>query len=255
MRTMLRLNEASGNCIYLGYDVSRTWKSRVGFNHTNFRDIAQLLNSPASGAPRRVCVEAHVVARSFWSDLARLRASAFALRCSIHVILRVREPFSWYCSFYNWGVRGRQRTGDRRWGLNFTDWLPHNLQSKMLLWGNFANEDPLDDSRYMNGAGIGHRRGWLRPGAGAAVRLKAAQRTRLDELMRLVDVAAPLDRFDEALAMLTCQSKFLTTSQYRRVVPAPNTGPWTQRARKEVGLAQQLCSGEREAGCRAAVRR
>ena len=41
VRTFLRHNAKLGSCHYAGYDVSSTWKSRVGFNHVDFREIAR----------------------------------------------------------------------------------------------------------------------------------------------------------------------------------------------------------------------
>ena len=98
VRTFLRHNANLGSCHYAGYDVSSTWKSRVGFNHVGFREIARDL---AMGG-RLWCVEAHVVADTFWQDLGVLRSTlSQAPRtppCTIVTLVRVREPYSWYKS-------------------------------------------------------------------------------------------------------------------------------------------------------------
>ena len=73
---MLRANERAGRYAFLGYDVGATWRSRVGFNHRNMKQIGY-----AAGA--RLCVEAHVVSDTFWADLLRARAD-FAARACVH---------------------------------------------------------------------------------------------------------------------------------------------------------------------------
>lgn len=260
MRSMMRRNAAQGNCAYLGYDVSRTWSSRVGFNHTSLKGVARLLGQgapEATVAHQHLCIEAHVVRRSFWHDLAMLRAFASERSCTTLVAVRVREPFSWYSSFYEWAIRARQEEGDPRWGDNFTDWLPHNLQSKMLLWGRDANENPADDDPGIGirTHGIGNRYGWLKPRAGASVRLAADHRSQLDHLMRHVDIAAPMESFDETVALISCTSGFLSSASYERTSPAPVGGYWTKQRQRPVSKAADLCAGEREAQCREAVRR
>ena len=80
-----------------------------------------------------------MVGPHFWRDIFRIKASAFAIRCRVVVFLRVREPLSWYKSYYNWAVYTRQQRGDiESWGANFTDWLPPNMQCRFLLHGTFG---------------------------------------------------------------------------------------------------------------------
>ena len=57
---------------------------------------------------RRLCVEAHIVGPTFWEEVQRLRGTLFAARCAVRVMVRVREPVSWYISFYDWAILGRQ---------------------------------------------------------------------------------------------------------------------------------------------------
>ena len=91
-RSVLRHNANIGSCYYAGYDVTSTWRSRVGFNHIDFQEIAR--DVPKGG--KFWCVEAHIVAETFWRDLSALRATA--QRCTIVTVVRVREPYSWYKS-------------------------------------------------------------------------------------------------------------------------------------------------------------
>ena len=43
VRSFLRRNQQLGNCEYLGYDVGRTWQSRVGFSHKSLTELKRNL--------------------------------------------------------------------------------------------------------------------------------------------------------------------------------------------------------------------
>ena len=134
VRTFLRHNANIGSCHYAGYDVSSTWPSRVGFNHIDFKQISKAVPR----GQKFWCVEAHVVAATFWRDLSALRLIAAINRCAVVTLVRVREPYSWYRSYYQWAILERQRGSQPLFGANFTDWLPYNLQSHHLLYGDEA---------------------------------------------------------------------------------------------------------------------
>lgn len=104
VRSMLQRNARAGACTFVGYDVSSTWRragSNGGFNHVAFSELLRRLR-PGT----RWCVEAHIVSDSFWSDVMRLHAMP---RTTSLVMVRVREPYSWYTSYYEWQVFGKQR--------------------------------------------------------------------------------------------------------------------------------------------------
>ena len=111
---------------------------------------------------------------TFWADLLRARADFASRACGVVTMVRVREPLSWYRSYYEWMVVGRIRGGQGfLFGDNFTDWLPYNLQSRFLLWG-----DPVaaGERRVRGGIGVEGSRLPLRPnrpGAGRANRTPA----------------------------------------------------------------------------------
>ena len=226
-----------GACQYIGYDVSQTWTSRVGFVHRNF---AELVNELPHAQTRRWCVEAHVVAHSFWEDVVTLQRSEFAARCRVLVMLRVREPFSWYRSFYDWAILPRQRGGDDRFGANFTDWLPSNLQSSVLLSAT-SQRMAVQLAR--------------RPPDGEARTLGTVGWARLMRMVRTADIVAPLELFDESLVMLRRRSGFLSTATYRMVHPPQMRGPWSKKPQRPVESAATLCAGAAaESHCRRAVR-
>ena len=133
VRSMLMLNALKlKRCLFIGYDVSSTWRSvhRAGaaFNHVA---LGELLRKLRPGA--RWCVEAHIVADSFWRDLASLRT--LRPRCRALVMVRVRQPLAWYQSYYSWTVLGKQRGREEGYGANFSEWLAGapNLQSRPAL--------------------------------------------------------------------------------------------------------------------------
>ena len=104
VRSMLQRNARAGACTFVGYDVSSTWRragGNGGFNHVAFGELLRRLR-PGT----RWCVEAHIVSDSFWADVARLHAMP---RTRALVMVRVREPYAWYTSYYEWQVLGKQR--------------------------------------------------------------------------------------------------------------------------------------------------
>ena len=137
-----------------------------------------------------------MVGGKFWSELASLRAApAFMRACNLVVLIRVREPLSWYRSYFDWAVLSRQKTGDAvQWGSNFTDWLPHNMQCRFLLHGTRgqASEWAPDVARRRSGPRVGPAR-W----------------SELERIVRAADVVAPLDQLPQALRLVLRRAGFL----------------------------------------------
>lgn len=217
MRSLLRQNAALGRCKYVGYDVGRTWASRVGFHHQSLVDVARELRKQHSTSGEGYCIEAHMVGPSFWADLHAMRALPYAVRCPVVLLIRVREPLSWYQSYYNWAVFSRQERGDTAtWGANFTDWLPPNMQCRFLLHGTHGQASEWASEMAMA------RRTWPR-------RLSDERWRELERLVRTADVLAPLDRLDESIALLRRISVVLGTSEYATHIPTPMHGPWERK--------------------------
>lgn len=248
VRTMLRANAAAGACEYIGYDVGRTWQSRVGFTHRRLTDVVEELRSPSAVEQRRrLCIEAHQVGGSFWADIATLRsASAFIRSCPVVVMLRVREPFSWYRSYYDWAVLARQRTEDPQvWGANFTDWLPPNMQCRFLLHGTRGQSSEWANTMATKPAQAAHHQ-----------TIGAKRWADLERVVAAADIVAPLDRLDDAMrAALVLTGGFLTTASYTSIKPPERHGPWDRLPRRaRVQRADVFCSpGEARRRCIAAV--
>jgi len=157
MRTLLEQVNAGwhGRCAFVGYAFDR-------------RKVESILRSGT-----RVCAEAHgPVGPRFWEkELPQLRALQLRVgACSgIKVVLRVREPFAWYVSWYLWeaALGGRQK-------INASS-LPGNLQARILASG-------YTSTRHLSG-----QRGPLSPGESARVELA----------LRTADLVAPTERFRE----------------------------------------------------------
>lgn len=165
MRSLLeRMNAQMQRCTYIGM----TW-----------RGSGPIIKAIRNGS--RVCAEVHNGPRlhNFWNHIVRLqRLRLTAGGCSgVRVILRVREPFAWYLSWYLWtsGYDGRKQ-------LNAST-LPANMQARIILGtdGGLAAD------------GTPPRGGPLAP----------VERRALHRALRLADVVAPLERFDELALLLT----------------------------------------------------
>ena len=130
------------------------------------------------------------------------------------------------------------------WGVNFTDWLPYNLQSQHLLFGDEVS--------------AGSRRGVAlsrRPRRRDLRRLSDAQWAGIRRIVAAADVTIPLDRLDEALVLVAHRAPFLRSTLYRRHAPGPMRGPWDKvKPRLDVQDLDRFCAaGDAERTCRAAV--
>lgn len=239
VRSMLKANAGLGMCTYIGYDVGRTWESRVGFHHHSLAELARDELTPDSR--KRYCIEAHMVGETFWADLHAVHASPYAVTCRVIVFIRVREPLSWYKSYYSWAVFSRQQRGQlEEWGANFTDWLPPNMQCRFLLHG--TNGQGSEWAGDMAKA----RRTWPQ-------HLTATRWRQLERNVRAADVLAPLDRLDESLALVRHLSGILRTSTYKTTVPQPMHGPWERQPKTwHVEKVRDFCM---RVDCAEAVRR
>ena len=233
VREVMLRNEESGNCVYYGY--TQTHEGWLRLMNEMIR-----LRQNGSALPR-LCIEAHASQASAefvsWRipQLLTLRSHFARLSVPLRVVLttRVREPLSYYISFYRWRVAGMQRHGNvirlsstrsvvQPLGSSFLEWAPPNLQSIGLLHG---------DVELFAGLKAG---GW--PGVhDAATRRKPHpyweehQRFTREDYRRLLatlrhyDVVAPLEAFDEHLLLISDATGFppLSSEEHKAVVPDP----------------------------------
>lgn len=220
MRTLFMRNMVQGRCLRPYYYLDRARGETLGCARcatdgrtfspgcrkcrgSVYAAVNLSFSLAASGHPVRLCLEAHVVRRSFWEELTSLRMGPFAApRCRVVVMLRVREPTSWYASVYSWKVAGMrhnlmrtsgERVASAKYGRNFSDWVPHNLQVRILLHGSPDAGGP----RY-------HRRS-------GETRLTSAELQKLTRLLSQPEhLVYPLEMLDVALVLLARLSGFVT---------------------------------------------
>jgi len=143
-----------------------------------------------------LCIEAHASATTanfmpvvvpFVVEL-RARLAALAVPTRVLLVTRVREPLSYYLSFYKWKVAGiqREQRGGHEYGSSFLEWAPHNLQAWSLLNGGIDTiAGPLGSL--------------ARPRARA---FGAREMRALSSKLAHFDIVAPLEYFDEHLLMI-----------------------------------------------------
>jgi hypothetical protein len=120
--------------------------------------------------------------------LSWLRSQLAAVHSPVRVVLvtRVREPLSFYLSFFKWKVSGLQRQRPELYGRSFSEWAPPHIQAFSMLHGNI---DGL----------AGPVRSLNRP---RAARFGAKEMRLLSSKLARFDVVAPLEYFDEQLLLL-----------------------------------------------------
>ena len=234
IREVMLRNEEAGKCVYYGYTQTREgWDRLMSYLRT-----VNGTNIEAAALPK-VCVEAHASQASaeFTSrripDLLELRSLYARLRVPLKVVLtvRVRDPLSYYISFYRWRIAGLQRNGNvirlsprksvvQPLGQGFLDWAPPNLQSIGLLHG---------DVELFAGLKAG---GW--PGVRSPTRrphpywvsheqFGEKDYTQLLQTLGHYDVVAPLEEFDAHLLMVSDATGFppLSAAEHSVVQPDP----------------------------------
>ena len=140
-RELLFQAEKRGLCMYWGYQQrSIAWTAFLEAMEPNNMTASRL----AAWVPPRVCMEAHShidYGIPWLKRLEQLRVlrsklrHSPALRTSIVMLLRLRQPLRLYVSFYLWTVAERQARNPERFGRTFADWarsIP-NLQTELLL--------------------------------------------------------------------------------------------------------------------------
>jgi hypothetical protein len=196
-RHVLLSAERAGRCMYWGFSQkSVAWRTMIA-------GLQSL--RPDAPAPR-ICIEAHSYidfGGYSWiqrlSHLESLRADLAERFPPVQLLLhvRLREPLSYYISFYAWGVAARQaeaRDGAR--GRNFTDWLAAtpNLQAENLL--SSASANTASYGRLADPERLEWLARWSGDDANSTARASAAWRT-----LANYDVVGTTERYDECVAV------------------------------------------------------
>eukprot|EP00303_Exanthemachrysis_gayraliae_P012782 CAMPEP_0206025834 /NCGR_PEP_ID=MMETSP1464-20131121/40733_1 /ASSEMBLY_ACC=CAM_ASM_001124 /TAXON_ID=119497 /ORGANISM="Exanthemachrysis gayraliae, Strain RCC1523" /LENGTH=268 /DNA_ID=CAMNT_0053399869 /DNA_START=15 /DNA_END=817 /DNA_ORIENTATION=+ len=133
MREIFLTNEQYGDCVYWGY----------GQDEPHWGKFLQRANETLRPGVRRpgrthLCLEAHFPVFNFMTE--RVRKLADIRRrvggrggCKVVITTRVREPLSFYLSYFKWDIAGRQQKGETaQFGSSFLEWSPPNLQANAL---------------------------------------------------------------------------------------------------------------------------
>ena len=208
---MQRLEEQQ-ECMYWGYHVTPSrWRSAMRALH--------MLNG-TEGAMPRLCIDAHhggtLGGSNYLQQLGQLRESfkRRSVPCRVLRTTRVREPLSYYISFYLWAVRPKGRPGQmaRLGDEGFLRWAnaTPNLQSNVLIHPSATQTAVNMPEKRLASMAYEH----LRPGASVRDIQKLVA-----PILAEIDLVAPLERFDEAL-LLIAEYLGLRHVQYVRNDPA-----------------------------------
>lgn len=126
-REIMKIAAMQAQCLYWGF-----WQSERGWNQT----LALLQESAHQHS--KLCVEAHypideppVLTRH--RHLMELKTRATEMK--VVQTTRVREPLSYYLSYYRWAVGGHVVANESGPSfVDFLEWTPPNLQSNLMLF-------------------------------------------------------------------------------------------------------------------------
>ena len=275
MRSILLENDILDGWAYWGY----------GLNHLRWAisTIARRLNRSCTQThPLRIAGEVHYnsdlrwlregLLRELGSD-APIRPLATRCECKIALVTRLREPLSFYTSFWRWaGLPGKQRNDSARYGASMIAWARRyrNLQSTLLLLDTKAALAPQFIGIGFNTAHAAEETApfWCFDGpvaswprdvfGGLATRKTQVRRcnatggegeARLATLRRSLkafDVVGTLERFDETL-LLVADAVGLQRLLHPPVQPR---APWAPAPGRDADAAQRADGRAQAMGCR-----
>ena len=255
MRSILTNNDMRDGWIYWGYGLHQ--------HPTIVNRLMHTLLGPKNGSDcehasrpirLRLFAEHHYSRHSVEAVLGQfgpfspLQRVAARCRCRIVLATRLREPLSFYTSFYRWTVNWRQQRNASTFGHDMLEWAPRNLQASMFLnpldatWAEFvgvhADEAKMRRQIYSQF----DEPGGPHPGS-TAVQPKGLGAKRRDELRRVLasyDLVGLLERFDETLLLLAD----LTGIQrllYTRFVPGTTNPHYEQPSVSQVCPDRSKC--------------
>lgn len=168
------------------------------FGHTFDKELALHARAFARHTGGVSCIEAHERVIDDWDAIA----PPFFLPCRTVIVWRVRRPDLYYRSFYVWAeVR-----------LNFTEWMPRNLQANIVLRSHNSHlaqhhsRDALpalaNESNYARYP-RSHRARYFTPDSDGAMCRRARRVAKLTTLLWPADTGADFARLLRAVAVTT----------------------------------------------------
>lgn len=136
VRSIIHENDLRDDWVYWGYGLHqhRTISQLVMRAVLNGSNCAHW---PAQRQPLRMAVEYHYARNpltqllSTFGPGSRLQTVGAQCACRIVLVTRLREPLSFYTSFYRWTVDWRQKKNASLFGASMLEWAPRNLQSSV----------------------------------------------------------------------------------------------------------------------------
>ena len=184
MRDILLNNERRGEWLYWGYSLGRVTPV--------FDELRRL--AATGNTTHRVAVEYHhgfiAFSPNVIDQIRSLRATYHALGvdCRIVLVTRVRDPLRFYLSYFKWAAAWRQKQDPERYGRNFSEWAPPNLQSALML---NSMDHMLAENKNIHSA---RRRKAFEGFDEHAMR-------RLQDMLLHFDIVGTTERFDETLLL------------------------------------------------------
>lgn len=197
IREIMMQNARFGDCHYWGYGQDEPhWSKWLAAAHEVLPQLGRTSNAP----PTKLCLEAHFPVFGFMEtrvkSIAKLRAAARAPPgsnypgCTVLLTTRVREPLSFYLSYFKWDIAGRQaKDGAAVYGRSFLEWSPTDLQSN-ALWNAYSTEfaSRFYDNRYPNRFR-------------QSLRMSNRTFSKLVDALDLFDVVGTVEDFDASLLL------------------------------------------------------
>ena len=253
-RSVLNANDMRDGWIYWGYGLHQHEMIVNRVIHTLLGPRNQSCDDWRTRKPLRLIAEHHYTRHgleailSHFGPYSPLQRAAAQCRCRVVLVTRLREPLSFYMSFYRWTVNWRQQRNASAFGTTLLEWAPRNLQASMLLnpldatWAEFVGVhspeakmrrpiySQFDEPGGPYPGGIGR----MPPGAGAK------RRAALSLVLSSFDLVGLVERFDETLLLLADLSG-IQRLLYTRLVPGTTNPHYRQPSAEEVCPDVALC--------------
>jgi len=223
---MQRLEEQR-ECLYYGYHLTPGPLNQI------MRGL-HALNDTATSSHPKLCVDAHAGHSITGSGLLeqlgnwRHQLKVRGVDCKLMRTLRVRDPLSYYLSFYLWQPGAKPRRDPQRLGAEgFLRWAnaTPNLQASTLL--RVASTDyaaNMPEVRCLSKQGkVKTAEDCSRSNPLISSDMIDLPWKRVGDVLRHIDLAVPLERFDESL-LLIADALGLKHIQYARIDPECDRG-------------------------------
>lgn len=156
----------------------------------NFFAAVRAIRAPCEFPSRvLIAIEAHdgtmTDFATKWMRIIRALRDDVGACCRVLLTTRVREPLEWYISAWRWAGEPRLGQATKRGNWTFESWAPPNLQSLLMLKGDFRGW--MDGNKRIGSSGF---------------RFEEKERRAAMQLLDEFDLAWPVERFDDGMALL-----------------------------------------------------